>query len=208
MLLNNVSGHVKSSPHEPNENSLAERSVRTVKEAAMAMSRTGHLQPNMWLYAIQAACHVLLFVPLRRFDRKITAFERRFGRAPSVMHLRVLGCETYFYNYEKNRHHFHGDKARRGVLVGYDHLSRCYCVWHLQTQRLVRSSDCIFRENVFPLKSPAARTPMIRSQHELNQVNDIISRSRDQNLHWKRPPLKNLFGCSETAMMRRTRPIN
>ena len=92
---------------------------------------------------------------------------------------RVPGCLAYYYNYSSGRKEFTSSKAFKGVLVGYDHLSRCYLIYHLKTQRIVRSSDCIFREDLFPLASPSSRTSQASSMADVTEVDRLIFGQRE-----------------------------
>jgi hypothetical protein len=127
-----------SSPHEPRENAIAERMVGAVKAQARALMKNAGFPRNFWFLALCMVCHIMMFVPQSALGGETTPHERMYGDPPSVAHLRVPGCLTYFYNYTANKKNFHADRAQRGVLVGYDDVSRSYKVYNLATKMLVQ----------------------------------------------------------------------
>ena len=166
---------VHSSPHEPRENAVAERMVGTVKSQARALCKNAGFPKNFWFLALCMVCHIMCFMPQGALG-DTTPHERIYGEPPSVAHLRVPGCLTYFYNYTANKKNFHADRAIKGVLVGYDDISRSYKVYNLSTKALVRSSECEFQENVLPFKEPDVRATSI-------QDDDPVERQWGQEEH-------------------------
>ena len=151
-----------SSPHEPRENAIAERMVGVVKTQARCLMKQAGFPRNFWFWALCMVCHIMMFMPQGALG-DTTPHERMYGEPPSVRHLRVPGCLTYFYNYTSHKKNFHEDRAKRGVLVGYDDLSRSYKIYNLSTKALVRSSECKFDESILPRKDAELRA---------NQVDD------------------------------------
>ena len=88
-----------SSPHEPQENSVGERAVQTIKNKARTIMADGGLLPSMWFLALSAACHCNSLCPLSAHDNKVTPHELDGLGTPDVSHLRIIGCATWFYNY-------------------------------------------------------------------------------------------------------------
>ena len=151
-------GRLHSSPHAPSENSVAERAVQTVKTYGRVLHHDASFRPDMWYMAVSMAAFILMFLPATR-NGGVTPYERRWNATPTVSFLRAPGCLVYYYNYTSGKAKFTDQKAKMGVLVGYDLHSRSYKVLSLDSDRVIRSSDCAFDENVFPLASAETRAP-------------------------------------------------
>ena len=65
---------------------------------------------------------------------------------------------SLYYNYTENKKNITDEHAKKGVLVGYDDVSRTYKVYSLSTRRVVRTSEAEFIEDKFPLCAPETRT--------------------------------------------------
>jgi hypothetical protein len=74
----------------------------------------------------------------------LTPFELRFGRKPSVSHLRPFGCKCFILkcgNLDKFE-----SCSSDGFLLGYTPRGRSYCVFNLETNTIVESCDVTFDE--------------------------------------------------------------
>jgi hypothetical protein len=74
----------------------------------------------------------------------LTPFELRFGRKPSVSHLRFFKCKCFVLkcdNLDKFESHFFD-----GILLGYTLHVRSYRVFNLVTNTVVKSCDVRFDE--------------------------------------------------------------
>jgi hypothetical protein len=72
----------------------------------------------------------------------LTTFELRFGRKPSVSHLRPFGCKCFVLkcgNLDKFESHFF-----YGILLGYTPHGRSYRVYNFETNTIVESCDVTF----------------------------------------------------------------
>jgi hypothetical protein len=98
---------------------------------------------RFWVDAISIAC----YISNRIFLRSIlhwTPFELRFGRKPSVSHLRPFGCKCFilkYGNFDKFESH-----SFDGILLGYTPHDRSYRVYNLETNIVVESYDVTFNE--------------------------------------------------------------
>jgi hypothetical protein len=73
-----------------------------------------------------------------------TPFEVRFGRKPSVSHLRPFRCKCFVLkrgNLDKFESH-----SSDGILLGYILHGRSYRVFNLETNTVVESCDVTFDE--------------------------------------------------------------
>jgi hypothetical protein len=71
-------------------------------------------------------------------------FELRFGRKPSISHLRPFGCKCFIFkhgNLDKFESH-----SSNGTLLGYTPHGRPYKVFNLETNTVVESCDVTFNE--------------------------------------------------------------
>jgi hypothetical protein len=71
-------------------------------------------------------------------------FELRFGRKPSISHLRPFGCKCFVLKYG-NLDKFES-RSFHGILLGYTPHDRSYRVYNLETNTVVESCDVIFDE--------------------------------------------------------------
>ena len=145
-------GRIHSSPNAPSENSVAERAVQTVKTYGRVIHHDAGFKPEMWFLSVAMAAFVLNFLPSSR-NGGVTPYERRWKSTPSLSFLRAPGCLAYYYNYVSGKAKFSDPRAKMGIFVGYDLHSRSYKILTLDTDRIIRSSDCTFDEAYFPLKS-------------------------------------------------------
>ncbi|WVZ58667.1 LOW QUALITY PROTEIN: hypothetical protein U9M48_008909 [Paspalum notatum var. saurae] len=83
--------HQFSSPYTPPHNGVVERKNRTLVEMARTMLDEYRTPRRFWAEAVNTACYIANRIFLRAFLGK-TSYELRFGRQPSVKHLRAFGC--------------------------------------------------------------------------------------------------------------------
>jgi hypothetical protein len=101
-----------------------------------------HRTPRrFWTDAISTACYILnrIFLCLILY---LTPFELRYGRKPSVSHLRPSGCKCFVLkhgNLDKCESH-----SSDGILLGYTPHGRSYRVFNLETNTVIESCDVTF----------------------------------------------------------------
>jgi hypothetical protein len=74
----------------------------------------------------------------------LTPFKLRFGRKPSVSHLRPFGCKCFVLkhgNLDKFESH-----SFDGILLGYTPHGRSYRVYNFETNTIIESCDVTFNE--------------------------------------------------------------
>ncbi|WVZ90629.1 hypothetical protein U9M48_036914 [Paspalum notatum var. saurae] len=76
------------------ENGVVERKNRTLVEMARTMLDEHRTPRRFWAEAVNTACYIANRIFLRAFLGK-TSYELRFGRQPSVKHLRAFGCRCF-----------------------------------------------------------------------------------------------------------------
>jgi hypothetical protein len=74
----------------------------------------------------------------------LTPFELRFGRKPSVSHLRPFGCKFFILKHG-NLDKFES-RSSDGILLGYTPHGKYYKVFNLDTNTVVKSCDMIIDE--------------------------------------------------------------
>ena len=82
--------HQTTAPHSPQQNGVAERKNRTLKEMMNAMLISSGLPQNLWGEAILSANYILNKLPQKKLDK--TPYELWKGRTPSYQFLKVWGC--------------------------------------------------------------------------------------------------------------------
>jgi hypothetical protein len=103
-----------------------------------------HMTPrHFWGDAISTACYILNRIVLRSILH-LTPFELRFGRKPSISHLRHFGCKCFVLKCE-NIDKFES-RSLDDILLGYTPHGRSYRVYNLDTNTVFGSCDMNFDE--------------------------------------------------------------
>jgi hypothetical protein len=103
-----------------------------------------HTTPRrFWGDVISTACYISNRIFLRSI-LNLTPFELRFGRKPSVSHLRPFGCKCFILK-RGNLNKFES-RSSDGILLGYIPHDRSYRVFNLETNTVVESCNVTFDE--------------------------------------------------------------
>ncbi|CAI5708930.1 unnamed protein product [Hyaloperonospora brassicae] len=77
-----------------------------------------------------------------------TPFEIVCGSKPSVKHMRIFGCQAYILTPREKRLKW-DPKARVGIFMGYEEVSKAYRVFDIEAGQVVISRDVNFDESSF-----------------------------------------------------------
>uniref|UniRef100_A0AAV1UY55 Retroviral polymerase SH3-like domain-containing protein n=1 Tax=Peronospora matthiolae TaxID=2874970 RepID=A0AAV1UY55_9STRA len=75
-----------------------------------------------------------------------TPFEIVNGFRPSVKHMRVFGCRTFVLTPKEKRSKW-DPKAREGLFMWYEEVSKAYRVYDIEADQVVISRDVTFDES-------------------------------------------------------------
>ncbi|WVZ54211.1 hypothetical protein U9M48_005048 [Paspalum notatum var. saurae] len=144
--------HQFSSPYTPPQNGVVERKNRTLVEMARTMLDEHRTPRRFWAEAVNTACYIANRIFLRAFLGK-TSYELRFGRQPSVKHLRAFGCRCFVLKKAGHLDKFES-RCLDGIFLGYSSSSRAFRVWILEAKQVVETYEVSFDETM-PCTSPA-----------------------------------------------------
>jgi transposase InsO family protein len=133
-----------SAPYTPQQNGVAERANRTLKERARTILAFAAASPTLWKEALETACTVLNMGPST--DRQLTPAESFFGQKPDVTMLRTWGCLVYVHVPDTQRSVF-SPKAVPGMFTGYSSSSKAYRIY-LGGGVWRESRDVVFLEHI------------------------------------------------------------
>ena len=83
-----------SIPYTPQQNGVAERKNRSLKEMATCMMDSKTLPPKFWAKAINCASYIQNRVSHKQFDG-MTPFETWSGHKPDVTHFRIFWLKGF-----------------------------------------------------------------------------------------------------------------
>jgi hypothetical protein len=132
-----------SAPCVPQQNGVVERKNCTLVEMARMILDLHRTPRRFWADAISTACNISNQIFLRSILH-LTPFELRFGRKPSVSHLRPFGCKCFVLK-RGNLDKFES-RSSDGILLGYTPHGRSYRVFNLETNTVVESCDVTYDE--------------------------------------------------------------
>ncbi|WVZ84260.1 hypothetical protein U9M48_031312 [Paspalum notatum var. saurae] len=136
----------------PSANGVVERKNRTLVEMARTMLDEHRTPRRFWAEAVNTACYIANRIFLRAFLGK-TSYELRFGRQPSVKHLRAFGCRCFVLKKAGHLDKFESH-CLDGIFLGYASSSRAFRVWILEAKQVVETCEVSFDETM-PCTTPA-----------------------------------------------------
>jgi hypothetical protein len=118
-----------------------EQKNRTLVEMARTILDEHRTHRRFWTDAISTACYISNRIFMCSI-LNLTPFELRFGRKPSVSHLRHFSCKCFVLkcvNLDKFESH-----SSDGILLGYTSHDRSYRMFNLETNTVIESCDVTF----------------------------------------------------------------
>jgi hypothetical protein len=132
-----------SVPCVPQQNRVVECKNCTLVKMARMMLNDYRTLRHFLAEAINTACYISNQIFLCSL-LNLTPFELRFGRQPSVFHLRPFGCKCFILKHD-NLDKFESRSLNR-IFLGYTPYDRSYRVLNLETNTVVESCDVTFDE--------------------------------------------------------------
>jgi hypothetical protein len=141
--------HDLTVPYTPQQNGVAERFNRTIKEKARCMLSDAGLEETWWGEAVVTACLLRNISPVS--GKTCTPWELFTGKVPDVSRLKVFGCRAYVKQ-EKHLVNTFAPQSWPGIFLGYEPTSKGYRI--LVRGKIQPSRNVVFCENKFGLPQP------------------------------------------------------
>ncbi|GJW50379.1 zinc finger, CCHC-type containing protein [Tanacetum coccineum] len=142
----------QTSPCTPQQNDVAERKNKALKEMGNSMLSYSGLSEGFWGEAMLTACYLLNRVPNKR--NKTTPYELWYKKRPNLSYLRVWGCRVVVRLPDPKMKTL-GEKGIDCIFVGYAEHSKAYRFYVIEANgsvsinSIIESRDAIFDENRF-----------------------------------------------------------
>ena len=187
--LNRGISVLTSVAYNPELNGRAERRNRTLIEGTRTMLKDSELGKDLWGEAILTHVYLRNRCPSVILPNDITPYERVFGHAPSISHLRVFGSKCFIKVPDETRTKL-DDKAKECWLLGFEGDS-IYVVVDQERKRQ-RSRNAIFFEGLGHRNNEQNTLEFSNqdSEKEENTHNggDLIRRRRTRSEVWGTEP--------------------
>nr|KAJ0217318.1 hypothetical protein LSAT_V11C300130150 [Lactuca sativa] len=144
--------HQTTAPYTPQQNGVAERKNRTLKEMVNSMLSYSGLSEGFWGEAMLTACYILNRTPNKR--SKNTPYELWCKKVPNLSYLRVLGCRAVI-RLTKPKMKTLGERGVDCIFIGYAEHSKANRLYVLESNdfvslnTVIESRDSIFDEERF-----------------------------------------------------------
>ena len=145
LLESNDINHATTTPHSPFQNGIAERSNRTIFEAAIAILHSSNSSVTLWPLAVRHVIYTLNRLPNHRLQLKSTPYSEVYKSIPNLSHLRSFGCNCYVRAPDTELLPL-SLRGKKGKFVGYDGQSLSYLV--LINGSIIKSHHVLFDEDM------------------------------------------------------------
>lgn len=135
--------HQMSAPYSPQQNGVAERKNRHLKEMMRCMLAESSLEKKFWGEAINTANYLQNRCPSSSIVG--TPYELWNRKKPSYSHLKIFGSEAYVHVPKEKRRAL-DVKSVKLVFVGYEEGRKAYRFLDVQTGHITISRDAKFLE--------------------------------------------------------------
>ena len=151
-------------PHNPQQNRVAERKNRMIVGAAWVMLHDQGLPLPLWAEECTTAVYVQNHCPHRILGMS-TPEEAYFGKRPDISHLRIFGSNVYMHVMKDARKKLE-PTVEVGISVGYTNMPHNYCVYFPDSRKTVVRRDIKFQEEK-AMKCSLEMEPHLHADEEL-----------------------------------------
>lgn len=159
--------HQTTAPYSPQQNGIAERKNRTLKEMMNAMLISSGAPRNLWGEALFSANYILNKLLHKKFNK--TPYELWKGKQPSYKFLKVSGCLAKVAIPDPKRIKI-GPRTVDCIFLGYAVNSSAYRFLvhksenpNVHVNTVIESRNAIFFEDIFPCKDKQERSSKKRT---------------------------------------------
>ena len=159
--------HQTSAPYTPQQNGIAERKNRILKEIMNVMLTSSGLPQNLWGEALLSVNYILNKLPHKKLDK--TPYTLWKGRSPSYKYLKVWGCLAKVMVSIPKRIKIE-PKTIDCIFIGYAINNSAYCflvyksyIPDVHVNIIIESRNISLFENVFPSKYPCDGSSLKRT---------------------------------------------
>jgi hypothetical protein len=182
-------------PYTPQQNGVAKRKNRTLKEMANCMLQSKGLSLCFWAEAINCANYIVNHTPTKAL-KNITPKEAWSSIKPDVSHFRVFGSEAWAHIPDA-KHKALEPKSEKYIFVGYSKDVKGYRLLQPNSKEIIIRRDVQFNENILACEPNSAYVPSLACDPDLvvvpfsssllnNTPSDISSDTDSDDEH---PPL-------------------
>ncbi|GJY70425.1 retrovirus-related pol polyprotein from transposon TNT 1-94 [Tanacetum coccineum] len=212
--------HEFTAPYSPQQNGIAERKNRTLKEMVTAMLISSGMSQDMWGEAILTATYLLNKIP--RKEKEETPYELWMGRKPSYQYLRVWGCLAKVAVPTPKAQKI-GPKSVDCIFIGYAKNNTAYrFIVHesknpdIQKNTIMESRNASFFENIFPCLSKETgsssrlddKVVQDKRQRDDNDLQDQTEEEEVEPRRSKRARNEKSFGPDFVSFMVENEPTS
>jgi hypothetical protein len=131
----------------PQLNGIAERSVRSCKDAIRTLLAASRVPWRFWTYAANHATFLWNRTTICK-RTGVTPYESLYGKPPSAKHWGVFGCNAWLHVPKEQRSSL-APKAEPCIYLGHSSTQNCACVYVLRTRKVIQSRDVTYRPDSF-----------------------------------------------------------
>ena len=111
---------------------------------ARAMLHNKDVAKNLWVEAVNTACHMVNRVYFRPSTKK-TPYELWKGRKPNVKYLRIFGSTFFILKDKENVENVYS-RSNEGIFLGYCTTSKAYRVYNKRTMKVMETINVVIDE--------------------------------------------------------------